>query len=892
MAKLSSDGKYVTVEKGDTLSQIAQDYAGGASNYKQLAAINNISNPNLIYIGQEIYLTSSGSGPSSESTNSNKPTIKQFGLMSNSENTLFATWTWSKSKTASYKVLWTYDTGDDVWFVGNNSEIQVDSDVSSASKQSTYTIPNGAKKVRFKVKPISKTYMKDNTETHHWTAEWSSVKTYTDSTPLTTPGVPNVEIDKYKLTATLDNVPTDITGIQFQIVKNNAASAFKSGKAKVVSRHVSYSCTVDAGAEYKVRCRAYSGKTYSEWSDYSANYSTIPATPSGITTIRASSETAVYLEWATVKSAKTYDIEWTTKKEYFDGSDQVTSVTGIEYNHYEKTGLESGEEYFFRVRAVNDDGASGWSGIKSITIGKAPSAPTTWSSTTTCITGEPLILYWVHNTEDGSSQTYADLELYINGVKETHQIKNTTDEDEKDKTSTYTIDTSVYIEGTQIQWRVRTAGITKKYGDWSIQRTIDIYAPPSLELRVTNSNGSSIDTVTTFPFYVYGLAGPNTQLPIGYHLTVLSNEYYETTDAMGNPKIIKAGDQVYSKYFDITDSLLVEFSAGNIDLENNVEYTVKCVVSMDSGLTSEASVDFTVSWVDVFYSPNAEIGINTENYTAYIRPYCENTVLKYYQVNLKGGVYTISSTLIESVYGEPVIGALTVTGEQVYLGTTADGAEVHYCMVEETTPLNDVLLSVYRREFDGGFVELAKDLDSANNTTVTDPHPALDFARYRIVATSKTTGAVTYYDPPGYPVGGKAVIIQWDEAWSDFDVNEEDAREQPAWSGSLLSLPYNIDVSEDYRVDVSHIRYIGRTHPVSYYGTQLSTSPVWNMEIPKSDKETLYTLRRLSAWMGNVYVREPSGVGYWASISVSFNQKHRGVTIPITINITRVEGGV
>ena len=44
--------------------------------------------------------------------------------------------------------------------------------------------------------------------------------------------------------------------------------------------------------------------------------------------------------------------------------------------------------------------------------------------------------------------------------------------------------------------------------------------------------------------------------------------------------------------------------------------------------------------------------------------------------------------------------------------------------------------------------------------------------------------------------------------------------------------------------------------------------------------------------MGDVYVREPSGVGYWASISVSFGIKHCEVTIPVTLNITRVEGGI
>ena len=62
--------------------------------------------------------------------------------------------------------------------------------------------------------------------------------------------------------------------------------------------------------------------------------------------------------------------------------------------------------------------------------------------------------------------------------------------------------------------------------------------------------------------------------------------------------------------------------------------------------------------------------------------------------------------------------------------------------------------------------------------------------------------------------------------------------------------------------------------------------------IPKEDKETIYALRRLSIWSGDVYVREPSGMGYWANVEVTFNIKHSDVTVPITLNITRVEGGV
>jgi hypothetical protein len=44
--------------------------------------------------------------------------------------------------------------------------------------------------------------------------------------------------------------------------------------------------------------------------------------------------------------------------------------------------------------------------------------------------------------------------------------------------------------------------------------------------------------------------------------------------------------------------------------------------------------------------------------------------------------------------------------------------------------------------------------------------------------------------------------------------------------------------------------------------------------------------------MGDVYVREPSGSGYWANISVSFNQKHNDPVIPVTFDIRRVEGGI
>lgn len=823
-----------------------------------------------------------------------KATIDKFGIQPNSNKTMFATWEWNKDHTQEYKVQWSYDTGNGVWFIGN--------DGTTTYKQSTYSVPDNAKRVKFKVKPISKTHTVNKKETTYWTAEWSSerVRNFNIDVP-TAPSVPEVKIENYTLTATLDNLNVNGTIIQFQIIQNDTTK-FKTINTTIVKGHAACSCAVTAGNEYKVRARTCkssfdlsTNSNFSDWSDYSSNVGTIPAVPLAITNLYATSSSSVYIEWGSVPNATSYELEYTTEQRYFDGSDQTQTISGINFNHYEKTGLESGVAYYFRVRAINGNGESSWSNISSIILGRSPSSPTTWSSTTTCVIGENLNLYWVHNTEDGSSQTFAELELEINGVKTTETIANSTDEDLKDKTSVYSINTSQYSEGAEIKWRVRTAGILKDqngnpvYGDWSIQRVVDIYAPPTLIIDVKDVDGNSIESLTRFPFYISAVAGPSTQTPISYHVSVVSNSRYETIDETGNQKIINSGDSIFSKYIDGNNEFPLEMSAGNIDLENNVTYTVNVIVSMNSGLTAEASYSFTVYWEDEQWEPDAEIGIDQETMTAHIRPYCTYRPTVYYVVKInKKGKYEITDEVIDNPNGEIMEDTFTTTGEQVYVS-----GDVYYYIGEgEETLVEGVTLSVYRREFDGTFVEIAKGLKNELETFVTDPHPSLDYARYRVVAIVDDTGAVSYYDVPGYPMNTSGIIIQWDEKWSNFNATSEDELEEPAYSGSLLKLPYNIDISDKHNADITLTEYVGRKHPVSYYGTQLGESSSWSLEIDKEDKETLYALRRLAIWMGDVYVREPSGTGYWANINVSFSIKHCSVTIPVTLEITRVEGGI
>lgn len=102
-------------------------------------------------------------------------TITGFGIQAGTDRTVYATWDWSEEHTKGYNVKWYYDTGDTngsgtIWFIGDDSEI--------TEKQSTYSAPANAKRVRFVVKPVSEQKDANNSTSVYWTAEWSTEKIY------------------------------------------------------------------------------------------------------------------------------------------------------------------------------------------------------------------------------------------------------------------------------------------------------------------------------------------------------------------------------------------------------------------------------------------------------------------------------------------------------------------------------------------------------------------------------------------------------------------------------------------------------------------------------------------------------------------------------------------
>lgn len=867
----------------------------------------------------------------------------RIGKQVGTDRTLYATWDWSyktdgAERTDCYAVQWNYSTGQGVSFIGSES--------TTTAKQSTYNAPSNAISVSFKVRPIAKTKTVNKKTVAYFTATWSKSVTYKfqDLTPAK-PSAPTVSINNLKLRASIANyTDTKANRICFNIVYDDKKT-YKTVYSGIKTTAAAVSVDVTTGHRYKVRCRAEKYKNVkvtktvnkkktqetvqkvlykSEWTEYTSNESVIPNKPvivfkeklngEDVTRTKALSDTSIDVWWKAVSTATEYTVEYTDTKAYFNTTSEPQSKTVNSGRHCILTSLEPGKTWYFRVKATNSQGDSGWSDIKSVKIGSAPAAPTTWSETTTCLVGETARLYWAHNSEDGSDERGAQIEITINDDTENkhiykrytgtsidgsstiptvfpgsgvnsaavgdlyfntalfRQYRCTTAGDANTAMWVYEInlgglvgycgyDTSSLLEGSTIKWRVKTLGAINTYSPWSTSRTVNVYAPATMSIAILpvvevdedgnpTEYGDETETITSYPFVMNGEAGPITQNAVGYIVKVTAQNSYETIDQTGRTIQISSGDEIFSRYYSATSNVLdVMFSAGDIDLANGETYTVSCSVAMDTGLTADDSTDFTVEWEDEEYEPNAEIGLGMADYTAIIQPYCR------------------------------------------YIGLE-EGDEREGELVENVT------LSVYRREYDGRFVEIASKLPNDGATTVTDPHPALDYARYRIVAVSTITGKVSYYDVPGEPFDYlTGIVIQWDEEWQDFNMvmetQDEAAEEDDAsYSSSMVVLPYNIDVSDSHAPDVALANYIGRQHPVSYYGTQLGITARWSTEIPADDEETLYALRRLAIYNGDVYVREPSGTGYWAQIKVSLDIRHMALTIPVSFDVTRVDGGI
>lgn len=799
------------------------------------------------------------------------------------ERSVYVTWRYkdNDNHTDKFEYTWQYSV-QNVWIQGSSGSVECNN---ITPKQCSYSYPEGAEIVRVFVRPVSKKKPKNK---GNYFESGKSKKTRVVSKLLPDePSPPSVTIENHELTAKVTITDPNAVLVEFEFVNAETGAAICNPiQANIIAQQATVKITASDGITYRSRCKAANAAgSYGPFSDYSDDTEgTTPPGPIASAPIgEAISKNAIRVTWEPSANATKYTLEYTIQERFFDAVTSLVESVDTEgetytelYNLEPDRSIDDSGEYFFRVKAINDKSEeSGWSPIGSCRIGTRPDPPTTWSSRATASPNDTIYLYWTHNSVDGSREVEAIINLTVGGVTTAITVPNETTKDEDTGTHRYPLDASTYADGADIKWTVRTRGAyvdsedpDKTYSDVSIEREINIYAPPSLglflgsenrwfwddlefteEASIHTTNGElvpmelnefSVKTLTKFPFYIKLNASPINQTPVSYNISITTTESYEDIDELGNPITIRAGAEVFSRFMIRSEHEVLTFVIpADINVFDGETYVVKATLSMDSGLGAEASDAFAVD------------------------------------LNVADDIILDA----EDIYDE----------ERVAMSLAP------YCEDEDGNQVNGISMDLYRRQSDGSFIQIASGLPSEVRTYVVDPHPNFGEQLYRIVGTDVRTGRMYFSDIFVDPIPEKSILIQWDEEIRTFDADfadsDDEIVEEPH-TGTTLRLPYNVDVQDTTNPDVAFVQYIGRKHPVSYYGTHVGETATWNCEIPYEDKETISLLRRLQVWMGDVYIREPSGLGYWAQVNPSFNLEHCKVTVPVSLAITRVEGGI
>lgn len=852
-----------------------------------------------------------------------------------------------------YEYNWYYrPNGSSTWWPASASDTVV---TDRNTKRASFSIPSNAVAVYFTIKTVmyKKKWKKNAYEVKTGGPNFDATTTastpyYVSDSSLLVPAVPSPShtIDKNNVVTFTVNVSTEEVNKGVNRIFFNVAQVIKTGGIdtyKIIHHEVGitvsnnkavWHITLPGGYSYVYQAKAYIGSTdrQSAWSDWSSQTEMIHTKPAKPTWtgdgVKLNTASSIRLSFKVTGYAEEYEIEYAEKQLYLTGDSsgmsQTTSITEEKPDDSEHNkivyidNLETGKVYFIRIRAKSSKfDPSEWSDIRSISIGRVPGPPSTYSSKTAAKIGDTVKLYWVHNTQDGSSQTSAELELSVNNDKT--PLDNSTiiytnpyyeNEYERDKTLFYQIDliansqyrkyadtdkdkTHDFQDGDVLRWRVRTKGVYNGgdnggYGDYSAFRQITMFSPPQAHLFFKSGwewdpldlkdHTVPLDQLPTtmvidrYPYVVVMSSTPDTQQAISFNLKISNaGPSYETENAYGEIVTIGEDEILYQNYFDIedldkdvTNQKTLVLYPNDIHFVNGKSYKFTLDVYTNSGLVSDPiEVILPAEIHDAGpFVPEAEIDVDLDNIIAYISPMCYD--------------YNEDKEIIR-------------------------------------TPSSNVLLDVYRINTDGTFTLIESNIPN-NGQTIVDPHPSLDYARYRIVANKYSTGDIAYEDYMSDEVGIHSLVIQWDESWknvednseifnpdSDLDISEA-SKIATSYSGNMIILPWNIDTSESFNPDVAFVEYIGREHPVSYYGTQLGQTASWSTLIVKYDPQSdeyqdfdtnlLFKLRKLARHMGDCYVREPSGTGYWANVNVNWSQTHNEPGIPVSIEVKRVEGGI
>ena len=367
---------------------------------------------------------------------------------------------------------------------------------------------------------------------------------------------------------------------------------------------------ISPNGQYQYRVRAKNAAGYSAYSTSGSIYTT-PAPPASVTLDKTAATTVQVDATGTWVYAVTYDVELT----YDSGATWSTVATSTSLPY---SATVSGGTVQFRVRATSGALESAWTLSASLVTVTPPLAPTiVQAPANPSAYGEQAEVAWTPNHPDGSSQESAEIKVTDPGGTST----------------TYTVTTATSYQLTPNAtgtWtaQVRTKGLDPSYGEWSQSVSWAVANPPAVVITSPATDGTDINA-----------------LPMTVSWTVT-----DSTGVSTQRIIIEGGSEILNRTL-AGDVRTLSLTASDVDLVDGETYTIRIRVMGGSGLVTEQTRTFDVSWL----APTAPLLQITEGDG-------ESA-----SIDVMATTYTESGTVLEA--SSAMMESLTIHGLSVQDGT-------------------------------------------------------------------------------------------------------------------------------------------------------------------------------------------------------------------------------
>lgn len=637
---------------------------------------------------------------------------------------------------------------------------------------------------------------------------------------------------------------------------------------------------------------------------------------------------AIGLAWNCEAGNKSYEVQYTDNP-YAFGDNAEGDIETVSYDAfsasdtsfvYTLTDLDEGRMWYARVRAVGDDAHSGWGAVSEeqgegaarvsatvVGVELPPAegsseqlyAPTPTRTDAAYSTGSVVALSWVHNSEEESAQSAYQLMLRVTvpGQDESQTvIDGTTD-------NAYALDLGSTADGTAVEWGVRTAGVVPSaWSPWSAFQRFSVVAPPQAGASLADGNGDPVDSehpLTALPLAIAVTANAGTgDAVVRFDASITATESHRTYADDGSEAFVAEGEAVWSGSIASTDEGFdpagATFSVAGRDavLDNGQAYAVAVRAFTALGMVAEsAPLAFGVDWGAEMPLPSGTAVFDGDDYTCRIFPACyvgeaeeEEGETEQEGEAEQGGTQEAGQEQETEQEQEEEQGndedadidemareldEAAVDGD--YYDEEPEEDEPHYTAPydedEDFTKLRQgTELDVYRVDYDGSTVLIAEGLPNNGRASCTDPHPNFGTARYRIVAHDTATDTQSSFEIEAI-ADVKSVVITWDESWKandDGDFGE--------YYGSRCVLPHGLTLDEVPLADTAIVKFAGNRYGTLYTGESGDYECSYGMALLEvGEGDSVDALRKLEAHRGACYVRDPSGLGFWARVAVRFS---------------------